>query len=602
MKKKAFIIVFAIFITICMSVGADQNMEKIFATESASVFNVAFAILIYYLLEQCNKQKDKRLKICAAILACLLATMEIVGYSINTYLDLSGIINSPIAIVKNAMKWIGYSTVFYLCIVLLFSYCNQFLERIKEKGKKNCKTKELLFFTNNKRSFLIVMLIILLAWLPYLLKYFPGNATSDSMSQVLQALGITKLNNHHPVIHTAVIWIGMTIGKVVGNYNAGMAVYSIIQMCIMAAIFSFAIYYMAKRHLPVIVRVLSLIFFACYPINALYSITMWKDVIFSGMVVLFVIGIVEIITNQNAFFKRKINSVLFIFISILMILFRNNGIYMAILTMPFLFIIVKQYRKQLLIICFIILAIYSIVKGPVFSMFDIKGASIREALSIPLQQFARVMATKESVPEKEEIYCFLPIDDYKQLYSPIISDPIKAKFNENYFKEHKFEFIKLWVKIVFEYPREALESFLCNSYGYWYPEAKNWVVSREIYQGKVDGDTEMPISIYQEPLIKGNLVSKIDSLIEKRNIPILSMGFSIGFAFWITIISCMYLIYKKRYKELVAYLPILVLWLTCIASPVYCEYRYIYSMFITLPILTSIALISDTEKNEGDNL
>ncbi len=593
MKKKLFIIGLTILTTICMSINIDQTVEKIFAIENASVFNVVFAILMYYLLQQCDKQQDKRLKICAGILACLLAAMEIIGYSINTYLDLSGIINSPIALLKNTMKWFGYSTIFYICIVLLFSYCNQWLERIKQRNEK-----EISFFTNNKRSFFIVMVIIILAWLPYLLKYFPGNATSDSMSQVLQALGITKLNNHHPVIHTAVIWIGMTIGKAIGNYNLGMAVYSVIQMCIMAAIFSFAIYYMAKRQLPIIVRILSLIFFACYPVNSLYSITMWKDVIFSGLVVVFVIGIVEIITNQNTFFKRKINSILFIITCIGMILFRNNGIYMAILTMPFLCIIVKRYRKQLLITCFIILAIYSVFKGPVFSMFDIKGASIREALSIPLQQFARVMATKENVPEKEEIYCFLPIDDYKQLYSPILSDPIKAEFNENYFKEHKFEFIKLWVKIVFKYPREAVESFLCNSYGYWYPEAKNWIVSTEIYQGKVDGDTEVPISIYREPLIKGNVVSSISSLIEKRNVPILSMGFSIGFAFWITITLCMYLIYKKRYKELVPYIPILVLWLTCIASPVYCEYRYIYSMFITLPVLTSIILIKDEKLEE----
>lgn len=588
--KKLLIIVIAILATICIGINIDKNIEAFWSVESASVLSIILCIFLYQILLKSQKLENKRLKICAIIVACLFATIEIIGYSINTYLDLSSTIGTGRIIIKNLLKWFGYATFFYGVIVLIFHFLDNTLQKVKKEETSFS------FFTDNKKSFFICMAVIFLAWLPYLLRYFPGNATSDSVSQMLQALGITKLNNHHPIAHTGVIFIGMCIGRILENYNIGIAVYSVIQMLLMSAIFSYAIYYMAKKKIPLVFRVVALLFFACYPINALYSITMWKDVIFSGLVLLVVISIVEIITNQEEFFQRKSNKICFTVILILMLVFRSNGVYVAILTMPFLIIVAKKYYKQLLIMFFVVLAVYGIFKGPFFAIFDIKGAPTREALSIPLQQFARMLKVREDMSEedKEAIYHFLPIENEQNLYIPTLSDPIKAKFNEKYFKDHKLEFIGLWVKLVVKYPVEAIESFLCNSYGYWYPETKNWVVAREIYQGKIDGDKDVPITIYQKPFIKGEMVTKMDSLIEKRNIPVVSMLFSIGFAFWIMIVVFVYFIYQKRYKILVSFIPIWVLWLTCIASPVYCEYRYIYSLFICLPIL--IATLPIREK------
>ena len=46
-------------------------------------------------------------------------------------------------------------------------------------------------------------------------------------------------------------------------------------------------------------------------------------------------------------------------------------------------------------------------------------------------------------------------------------------------------------------------------------------------------------------------------------------------------------------------MPIFALWLTTLASPVWCEYRYIYSIFTTLPI-TTILTISLANTNNDD--
>ena len=57
----------------------------------------------------------------------------------------------------------------------------------------------------------------------------------------------------------------------------------------------------------------------------------------------------------------------------------------------------------------------------------------------------------------------------------LVEDHIMARMGTALFIKNNPDFdligqaytIKLWVKIVFKYPREAVESFLCNSYGYW---------------------------------------------------------------------------------------------------------------------------------------
>ena len=77
-----------------------------------------------------------------------------------------------------------------------------------------------------------------------------------------------------------------------------------------------------------------------------------------------------------------------------------------------------------------------------------------------------------------------------------------------------------------------------------------------------------------------------------------SMILSIGFMFWINLIILMYVIYKKKYKNILIFIPILAMWLTTIASPVFCEYRYVFSMVVTLPVIVSSISIRRKEIEE----
>lgn len=326
------------------------------------------------------------------------------------------------------------------------------------------------------------MALIFLAWLPYFLRYYPGLLTSDSIVQLSQAIGISELTNHHPIFHTGIIALFVNIGQAIfGNINAGVAFYTIAQMLIMSGIFAFILRYLSKKQVPVIVRVITLLYYMFYPINALFSVTMWKDVLFAGILPIFIILCVELITNTEEFFSKKKNIVSYIIVSLLVLFARNNGMYVVVLTMPFIVIVLRKYWKKVIPLFVSIILIYAVIKTSVFALLDVKNGSVAEMLSIPLQQIARVVKYHEEELDEEtinRINNFFECDNIGEKYNPILSDPVKAELNDEYFDENKGEFISLWFNLLTRYFKDYVESFISNSYGYYYPEASHWVANR----------------------------------------------------------------------------------------------------------------------------
>lgn len=586
-EKLRYLITFilATITTFSINLNLDMNVNLLSSFSGNSIIYVMLFFMLCVIIDKVLQIKEKRLIICTSIISFILAMFEVIGYSINQSMDLSYIIFSKTTILKSIIKFIGMFNVLYISIIMLYTKIFPVLSNIKDKQIK--------FFTNNKRSFFIAWVVLFLVWIPYLLKYFPGITTPDSMDQIYQTQGINILTNHHPVLHTFFIGIAINIGKMFNNYNIGVAIYSVIQMLVMSAMFSYTLYYMSEKGVNNYIKIMAFLFYAFYPVFGMYSITMWKDIPFAIVMLWFILEIIDLVQNSEQFLNSKKKIALFILSMILVIMFRNNGIYVVFITILFLLFYYRKSWKKIIIISSIPIIFYLVFTGPIFNALNIAKGSIREALSIPLQQFARIEKDRgRELTEQElkSIHNFLPTENLPELYNPTLSDPVKACFNDEYFKENKIEFIFTWIKLVIKYPVEAIEAFLCNNYGYWYPEAQNWVVSRDIANNY--------LGIQKETILSNNITNLFDKSIDYRNIPAFSMILSIGFMFWINLIILIYVIYKKKYKNILIFIPILAMWLTTIASPVFCEYRYVFSMVVTLPVIVSSISIRRKEIEE----
>lgn len=577
-------IVLALITIASLKISLDTSINSNFDTGNSIIYILLFAILgisIYKAIQI----KEKRLVICTLIISILFSLFEVIGFSIDTTKSLDCIISSKTVFLNSVIKFIGIATIIYIVILFLYE------KVIPNINQREDKTNRL--FNNKKSNFFILWGIIMLAWLPYFLKYCPAIITPDSLDQIYQTQGINVLSNHHPVFHTFIIAIALNIGKLIGNYNVGVAIFTIFQMLALSAIFAFTLYTMSKKNINNGIKIGTFIFFAFYPVFGMYSITIWKDIPFAIVMLLFILQLVDLVYNEKEFLNSKKKQIFLIISMILVIMFRNNGIYVVLLTIPFLLWFYRKSIKKLLPITMIPVIFYLLYTGPVFKILNIKKGSVREALSIPLQQFVRVLKDRGDEltdKQKQSIYNFLPQENIVDLYNPTLSDPVKACFDDEYFNNNKFEFITTWAGIVFGYPVEVVEAFLCNNYGYWYPEASNWVVSRVIMENE--------LGIKATSMIENKTLDFMDELIDNRDIPVISFIFSIGFMFWIDLICVMYMIYKKQYKKLLVFIPIFAVWLTTIASPVFCEYRYVFSMVVTLPIIIASVNMKVEEKKE----
>ena len=336
-----------------------------------------------------------------------------------------------------------------------------------------------------------------------------------------------------------------------------------------------------------------------YPINAIYSITMWKDIFFSGIMPILIIFCRELIFNTEEFLNKKRNVIAYVIVALLTILLKHNGLYAIILALPFILIVLKKYWKKTVPIFLSIIILYLLSNTLIYDILKVKKGSIAEMLSIPTQQIARVEKYhREELDDSitQTINKFFMIENIGDNYNPILSDDVKGKLNTEYFDDNKIEFIKLWVKLLIKYPKDYVESFISNSYGYYYVEAKYWVVSRVTMD-----DPNNPMGIEQQSKISNKFLDYVDSTIDNRDIPLISMCFSVGAAFWGIVVCLAYKIYKKEYKNILIYLPIFVLWLTMIASPVFCEFRYAYPMFTTLPLYIALNFKEKEKEDNGKN-
>ena len=239
---------------------------------------------------------------------------------------------------------------------------------------------------------IITILLIFLSYLPFFLRYYPGIVTSDSYSQIEQTIGILPLKDHHPITHTAIIGIFVNLGlKLSGNINTGIALYSIFSMLTMATFAAFVLKYLRKKKVPAFVQLITLLFYMFYPVNGMYSITMWKDILFSGIMPLFIIQNIELIFNTDEFLAKKRNMVGYVLISIFTMILRHNGLYVVVLSLPFIFIVLRKHWKKLLIMFMSILVIYEAYNVVVFKILKVEKGAVGEMISVPMQQLGRTV-------------------------------------------------------------------------------------------------------------------------------------------------------------------------------------------------------------------
>lgn len=437
---------------------------------------------------------------------------------------------------------------------------------------------------SNKKLFILCALIIFIGWLPYFLSFYPGTLTPDSLSEYTSIYkGIHIISDHHPVLHALFIGLFYNLGMLIfHSETAAIATTTVAQMIVLASIFSYSIVFLKQRNVKKSILVILTLCYALLPMNGYYSIVMWKDVLFAGCIILLTTEVIKL-TEKNVQKKlTKKDVISFIVVSLVCAFFRNNAIYMYFLLTLTLIWLFKKYNKLIITVSTIlVMVLYVVIKGPVFKLCGIQKTESSEYIGIPLQQIGR-MAFKDAKFTKTDREAFkdlMPIEVMRDAYNPRASDGIKfhSYYNMSEFDSNKSKYLKLYIKYVMKYPSIAIESYSISTLGFWYPGVEYWSVANGIWENE--------FGLKTKSLIKNESDSFIRQ-IEQRAFPVLSIEWSVGLYFWMLFISFYIGIRKKGKSSLCVYMPCIGIWITMmLASPVFAEFRYIYCVVATIPVL-----------------
>lgn len=148
-----------------------------------------------------------------------------------------------------------------------------------------------------------------------------------------------RLNNHHPVVHSLLIHLFIMIGKTVFNsYNIGVFLYCSFQLVIVVSVIALLIKIYVKLNMNLHIVLFTMLYFIISPRIQNYMFLITKDIIFSSLLLLFVL----------MFYKapESLKEKVIIAISLLgIILFRNDGKYLIILSAFITGILSKKLRR-----------------------------------------------------------------------------------------------------------------------------------------------------------------------------------------------------------------------------------------------------------------
>jgi len=337
------------------------------------IFVIVLYIEIYkvknsYLFGGCNMKKFFKSNMFSKvilIISIIFSLFFICGYAIFKTSTIDVLFYDPINILVTIFIFCLFVPSFYIFIYLLYSLFDNL--RYKENSSK------LYNFIFEKHPFLIPFLIFIIVGIPFIIYFYPGTVQWDGMKQIDYFYGIKNWSNHHPAFSTLVMGTCVKIGRALIDDNFGIFLYTFPQFILSCATFSYILVFLRKIKTPKCIIVFTFLFFLLNPVWYINSYTLVKDTMFYLFFIIFFIEFINYFYGENNKYKLLL-------ISLLIILFRNNGIYVVLGSFILLWIF-KKGSKKINTSFIVFMVLFQIAYNIVISSCGIVQGNVREMLS-----------------------------------------------------------------------------------------------------------------------------------------------------------------------------------------------------------------------------
>lgn len=572
----------------------------LFVSDNSLKFsNSAFSLLLFFALffllnSQRKAERDRRKAVYTHILGLLLAIMTAFGYSLDTYgVVRLGRIFFPIVI---------YTHVF----AVLLAFIWQLLEKNEAvlSGPSNGFGEKLegIFRWLTGRP-VVLALIIIAAWVPALLADFPGGFRYDATRELAQ---ITDgYNGDFPLLHSAIITTLLPFfHKFTGTYNTGVAVYTILQMIMISAMYTHMLCVMVRRRVNPYLLLAALLYMTLFPLIQILAVQEVRDVFFSALLMYSVFLLYMINSDKERVFSNVLKPIFFSFVLTLTILARNNNAGFAALA---IFIVLgaiiwlqnrRKYPVGATVLSLSLIVFYLLISLGLRAICQpYTRPSANASLSLPSQCIARAYLDNELSEEEDALFRrYIDVDNMN--YMAENADGTKGELRN---PAGVVDFAKFFFRTVLKYPVSCFNAIVANSQNMWFPPS---VIDGYDQLYELDGqpNSEWEKSYYtikagqEDPVVHTGCLpglldfySSIGLRISFEKIPVISMLFSIGFQFWLLLNCIFYNLYRKN-RQLMVSLWVLLLYMVISAFGPLVLLRYYAAIFFSAPLLLVFTL------------
>lgn len=567
----------------------------------AVITTTAISFLIYKLKQNLNKISQKR-KISSIITSAIFSIFIVIGKAYTKSGTITSIYSSIYNILMCILVFITFVLFFNLIVLHIYSFFDNY------KFKQNNKIKQCAFSNFlNKKPFLTCFIMTMIVSTIYLIFFYPGVIAYDGLWQLDFYYDIIPFSNHHPAALTIFMGKLMEISRHFNlPDNTGIFFYVFIQMLLNALIYSYTIKIMSKMKAPKWLMLSTSFFYSCFPLLAIYSVTYIKDTLY------YLIFLLIFVYQYYHFYILKeqkiLNYIILAILYIILYLLRNTGFYIAILTLiPIALMNIKQNKKATIKTGLIIISIICLNYS--YNNFFLKANNIleapkREMLSVPIQQSARYIKNNlEKITEEEreslEKIFIVKLEKLPKLYDPNRSDAMKWKFKKYPTSEELNEYFNVWFKMFFKNPIVYFDATIHNTYGYFYPDVKNFIHEElgfyDIAGSKTVNTGFFDLHFNEKTESGRKLIKYIAEIF--IDIPIIGMLYCCSTYTWFVILITIYLLSKKKIKMITYYMPLYVTILMCLVSPVNGHMRYLQPILVCAPFVISTLLYEINDKS-----
>ena len=446
------------------------------------------------------------------------------------------------------------------------------------------------------RVFAVVFLLLALCWGFWWALYFPGCASTDSNDILKMVLGIDAtsshfryegLSSHHPLLYTAFVAAVVAPAlEISGSMTVAVGVFSLVQMLLFAACIALAIAWLARRGVPAAPLVLVAVFFALNPLVARYAVTLWKDVPFAGVLLLFSLACCDVMRTRGAWLASRRRWAALIVLACLAALLRSNGTVVVLASVAVLVFACKPFRSRIALRVGGALVAVLLLQGIGAKAAGVEGAHFSETVSLPIQQLARTSVDGGPLSKEQEdvLYSLLPRERIAEVFNPVTPNPIKfaADFNDAYLDSHKVEFIVAWLGAAPANIGSYAGAWADETRGYWDIRQECWLVVEPGYD-IADADVNVSASLLPGLLEEGFFAGEHPTEVMGRLARPLCRCSCLG---WFTLMIFVSACATRRPGLAGMALPGVLLWATMLAAaPISNEFRYLFALHILLPFL-----------------